>query len=158
MKKENIDDTNIESKTDIAIISIRGKIDDNPHYFTTNHYNVLNMTFDDITFEDDIYKAITRDQAKEIYNFIKTNINKGVKQFLIHCAAGISRSGAVGQFINDFYGSENFEIINRHINPNCRVYRYLCDEATNDGVFSYKYKSKIKNEVKNDENLNEIYF
>src|SRR5271157_5402270 len=87
MIQNNLNDTNIEEKTDLFIISIEGMSEisgEMPHYFKNNHINVLNINFDDIIAEIEGYKAIDEKQTKEIVNFIKNNLDK--KQCIIHCA------------------------------------------------------------------------
>lgn len=77
--------------------------------------------------EEDInnYKAITEEQAKEIFDFIKSNSDK--KELFVHCAAGISRSGAVGSFVYEYFGGAYKELLKKHphILPNGRVTRFL---------------------------------
>jgi len=72
-----------------------------------------------------IYKAISEQQAKEIYEFIKSNADK--KKLFVHCSAGISRSGAVGAFVHEYFGGAYKELLkeNPHILPNGRVTRLL---------------------------------
>jgi predicted protein tyrosine phosphatase len=50
--------------------------------------------------------------------------------FIVHCGAGISRSGAVATFINDLYGNSYKEFFNdnRHIQPNFTILRRLRQE------------------------------
>ena len=110
--ERGIDDSNVEMLENDAFISIIGTTDDSYdmpgfHHFMENHPNVLNLEFDDV--ENDIniggysFKAITDEQADKLVQFIIEN--KG-KNFYIHCLAGISRSGAVGSFIYDFFNDE----------------------------------------------------
>lgn len=77
--------------------------------------------------EEDIgnYKAITQEQIQELYDFIYQNKDK--KTCYVHCSAGISRSGAVGTFINDLFGEPYFEFKKRnpYIHPNGRILRLL---------------------------------
>jgi predicted protein tyrosine phosphatase len=146
MLKNNFNDDNIEdNKHEFAVISItcgdnstdnfiplkHGMNDE--HYFKSNHANVLNMEFYDIdeTIEKDgkKYESFSAEQAKRLIDFIEVNQNK---HYLIHCHAGISRSGAVGQFITDFYGwadkaTFNFQYRNRII-PNVEVTKKLKEE------------------------------
>jgi predicted protein tyrosine phosphatase len=104
---------------------------DNLHWFKKNHDNVLNLEFDDV--ESDValdgknkYKAFSEEQAREVAEFIDKNKNK---TFLIHCLAGISRSGAVGRFLYDYYpwvDREWFDVnVKSRIQPNQRVYNEL---------------------------------
>ena len=43
---------------------------------------------------------MTKDQAREIFKFIKRNKDVGI--FVVHCKFGQSRSGAVGLFIKNY--------------------------------------------------------
>lgn len=86
-------------------------------WFSEDHPNVLRLWFDDTskdgvpspTIESSSTKAMTIDQAKQIVEFIKKN--KDAKQFIVHCSAGISRSGAVGEFIADYIGFDRNEFL-----------------------------------------------
>ncbi len=133
MKTHNITDENVESRSDTFFISINSTLpvpqsgeEDEPPYFSQNYANVLVQRFDDL--EEDIYrdgklyaKAFTSEQATEMVKFILKNQHR--KKCVVHCAAGVSRSGAVGTFINDYYGEslEVFKKINPHIHPNVHV-------------------------------------
>lgn len=61
--------------------------------------------------------------------YIKTviELNKDKQQFIVHCSAGISRSGAVGTFINDYFGLDysTFRKTNPQVQPNPFVLRTL---------------------------------
>lgn len=72
-----------------------------------------------------IYKAISEEQAKDMYNFIKSNANK--KHFVVSCAAGISRSGAVGSFVYEYFGGKYKDLLKKHpyILPNGRCVKLL---------------------------------
>lgn len=73
-------------------------------------------------------------QAKKIISFLN-KIKSGKDGVLIvHCAAGISRSGAVGEFANDFFQLEysNFKKENPQVNPNAHVKSVLRKEAGYD--------------------------
>lgn len=92
--------------------------------------NFLTTVFYDLEEDMDngagyIYKSITEQQAKEIFEFIKSNSDK--KDFYVHCTAGISRSGAVGSFIHEYFGGAYKELLKRFPNilPNGRVSRML---------------------------------
>ena len=79
-------------------------------------------------YKGHLFKAMSEEQAEKCVDFIEKN--KG-KHFEVHCTAGISRSGAVCQFIFDFfnenkcYSEEDFNYFNRHINPNNHVLTLL---------------------------------
>jgi protein tyrosine/serine phosphatase len=141
-KENDLDDDNVELFKDTAFISIvnangydgdmQNRYDsDDLHWFKKNHDNVLNLEFDDV--ESDValdgtnqYTAFSEEQAREVVEFIDKNKNK---TFLIHCLAGISRSGAVGRFLYDYYpwvDREWFDVnVKRRIQPNQRVYNEL---------------------------------
>ena len=121
----NLKDSNVEEKTDVCYISIIGTGGECNHYFRENHSNVLNVEFDDISFFDNELGCTSIDDeiAETIYNFIKSNIHR--KTYVIHCMAGISRSGAVGQFIDDIYGSLDFKVLSPQVCPNKLVYAMI---------------------------------
>lgn len=131
MVDNNINDQNVESFTDTAFISILNS--EATGHFKTNHNNVLVLNFDDVTddlnWDDDpdFYGPVlfTVEQAKQILEFIE--MNKEKKQFIVHCSAGISRSGAVGTFINDYFGLDysTFRRTNPQVQPNPFVLRTL---------------------------------
>lgn len=122
MAKKNITQNNIESHDKNLFISINDTAGaESPPYFSENRANLKVMFFDDT--DVDLYvndkikcRAFSEEQAKELYEFIAANRDK--ESCIVHCAAGISRSGAVGAFVNDLFG-ENFEKFKRN-NPFAR--------------------------------------
>ena len=131
-----------------AFISILNSDTPNNSYFKNEAKNVLKLVFDDITdreiemltkrgdrmIEDLI--LFNREHANRIIAFMENN--KDVETLYVHCTAGVSRSGAVGTFINDVYGKQTFlEFCNSnpYIHPNFyilallrRVYNNIEDE------------------------------
>lgn len=91
------------------------------HWFKRDHKNVINLHFDDIDGESEIWKdykrysngdiqyrdqrlhPMHRVEAQALLRFI--NYHKG-KRFIIHCQAGVSRSQAVVRFILDTFPEE----------------------------------------------------
>lgn len=147
MKEKNITPENVEQLKDVFMISIQNDAEDNldetyKPTFTENKENVHVVKFSDVTKdipvkligsnETVIAKAITEQQAKEMYEFIKKHKQK--KVCVVHCTAGISRSGAVGTFIAELMGVsyKDFIAANRGIQPNERVLRFLRDARLND--------------------------
>lgn len=143
MEYNAIDDSNAESQ-DFMLISICSPPeDDQPFistlskvsYFNEEHSNVKIMYFGDygeptIEYNEHIF---TDEQAKDLYEFIKRNKDKSMA--IIHCGAGISRSGAVGTFIHDLYGTvtyDEFRKKNPRIMPNSYVLRLLNYQARQD--------------------------
>ena len=95
--------------------------------------NILRLQFDDAT-ENPNGDLILFDyaMAEKIKDFIQTIDTE--KELFVNCAAGISRSGAVGDVLNDYfnrYRSFNalddyyFRQFNRQICPNSLVKRLL---------------------------------
>lgn len=136
--KRGYNDSNIESVNNFAFISIVGtencqkyylnEVEE--HFFKKNHSNVINLEFDDIDHDIDYYGhkllSMSDDQAGDLFKFIENNIDK---TFIIHCRAGMSRSGAVGQFIFSMYNAHNKLIAknkaNGRIMPNINVLTLL---------------------------------
>jgi predicted protein tyrosine phosphatase len=102
--------------------------------------NNISLRFDDITkneydikIKDNPYlNLFTKDQAEYIINFINLIIkNPKIKTLVIHCAAGISRSGAVGLFTCRYLHLSEYEFraYNQQIHPNEYVFELLSDVA-----------------------------
>ena len=49
------------------------------------------------------YYLFNEKLADKIINFLNANIKETTESIVIHCTAGISRSGAIGIALNDFY-------------------------------------------------------
>ena len=132
--RENIQE--IKNNVGVAVISIEGSDNCIKHYlepikkdFDNQHLlessqNVLNVNFDDLTedteYDGVLFKAITEEQANEIFNFIDQHLGYN---FIIHCKAGQSRSQAVGKFILDVYKDKykSGRFGNPCITPNIKV-------------------------------------
>lgn len=140
MLDNKITDENVEEKKKTCFISINetieaDKYDELKPYFKSNHNNVLVLFFDDVEEDTPITiintgaklmaKAFTRKQGKQVIEFLEQNKTK--EYFMVHCAAGISRSGAVATFINDYFNGdrERFLTDNPYIHPNGTVLSIL---------------------------------
>ena len=102
----------------------------NTAMFYKEHKNVLILVFDDVEYDLEskgyLYKAFTKEQGNKVIEFINNNIDKS--KFIVHCSAGISRSGAIGRFIFDYFKSNGFNVKfpeHNNINPNGIVSRTL---------------------------------
>lgn len=82
-------------------------------------YDIDEDTYDEV--KDFTYKTISDEQLDELYDFIMKNKDK--KNFVVHCTAGVSRSGAVGEFVNDLFGIPYAEF--RKQNPNIIPNTYI---------------------------------
>lgn len=147
MQYNYITDDNVEEQ-DMLIVSINNYYDPAMgtdkagvrSYFKRNHSNVLIMHFGDYS-EEFVLRVMHEGptgifndyKAKVLYDFIKKNKDK--KMAVIHCGAGISRSGAVGAFIQDTYGTqtwEEFKRKNSQIEPNGWVLKLLREQLRKD--------------------------
>lgn len=74
-----------------------------------------------------IYEKPSDIELKKIVDFINKHKDKSV--FIVHCSAGISRSGAVATFIRDKFISEidkeKFNSENKYIQPNLYILKRL---------------------------------
>ena len=94
--------------------------------------NLLILYFDDV--DEGFPNAMTPEQARAIVDFVRIEDNRPI---IVHCTAGISRSGAVGEVLNwyfnsylednraDYWGNER---INCDIVSNAHVRRLLLAE------------------------------
>lgn len=130
MKKKGITNDNVEDTKPFYIsINNTEKVEGEEPYFKEAK-NVMVLWFDDV--EEDVLdsnghlaRAFTISQARELLLFIQQNAHRG--RLIVHCSAGISRSGAVGQFVSDYFGGDKdeFKQTNPHILPNGKVLRTL---------------------------------
>lgn len=76
-------------------------------------------------FRDD-ESSFQKHQAEMLVQLIDEAYQEGKRHFVVHCFAGVSRSGAVAKFINDFYGEgPNHPILGEYKVYNRRVYTML---------------------------------
>ena len=152
MRSNDLYDSNIELRTDLAVISIGNSFEDDladdifangpsSHWFRKQHRNVLNIDFDDIAAPGewknlskcDRYVLFDDDMARRIAQFVGENMNASV--WIVHCSAGVSRSGAVSRWLKDWlqveYGIEANNVDGRHASPNPHVLMVL------DRLFSH---------------------
>lgn len=97
--------------------------------------NILKLKFDDVTEKDsNYYIHFNSNHAKKIVDFIKNIKDDGSMDMIIHCDAGVSRSGAVGYLLNEWFNKfinvnltddSYFHMRNSHIMPNPEVVRIL---------------------------------
>lgn len=92
-----------------------------------NQSETLKISFSDFTKPEDIRPGDyppTAEIAKEILTFILQNRGKN---FIINCAAGISRSGAICKFLEDVFDYEWPEQYKKLSSPNRLLYNLLID-------------------------------
>ena len=107
-------------------------IDNNEQKFDKSIDNFLQVKMWDI--EEDLfeigelqYEKPNDNELKNIVDFINKHKDKSV--FIVHCSAGISRSGAVTTFLYDKFLSEidkeQFRRENKYIRPNLYILNRL---------------------------------
>ena len=107
--------------TKLAYISIsdtkreQGEIESLFTFTEIDTYSYITLSFPD---NDD---GIPSDEAQRLVDFIKKHPDK---DFIVHCFMGISRSGAVAKFINEYYDM-NDVILNTYTGYNKQVYNSL---------------------------------
>ena len=106
--------------------------------------NLLILYFDDV--DEGFPNAMTPKQAKQIVEFVRIEDDRPI---IVHCTAGISRSGAVGEVLNWYFNRfeaddsdyRKFEIMHPDIVPNSHVRRLLLTELQRNHE---KLRAKIK--------------
>ena len=117
-------------KSKIISINSSWGFDDAPPFSESflKHPHLLILTFDDICNEPET----PEDLAHAIMRFV----DDGKISLLVHCTAGISRSGAVGEVLNWYFNryletntadDEDFVENNRQILPNTIVRRIMLE-------------------------------
>lgn len=105
---------------------------DNPENYFPDSDNYKTVWFYDLECQVGNYKIFDDEIAKELIEFILKNKDKS--SCIVHCTAGVARSGAVGKFINNIFGEENkkqFKRSNPHISPNRLVLKLLNENYEN---------------------------
>jgi len=68
--------------------------------------NVCHLQFDDVTEKDILDEPVQHfnsDLAQKIKRFIENIQDDGSREMFVHCDAGVSRSGAVGILLNEYF-------------------------------------------------------
>lgn len=110
-------------KSKIAFISVT---DFGSDFIDNDKINFLNLKFDDAeTQESWTVKLFDEQMANQILNFC--DLNKDKERFIVHCTAGISRSGAIGEVLSFLFGENylDFKKRNPQIIPNYLVKKIL---------------------------------
>lgn len=143
LESNKLNNNTIKDKKNLFFISIIGDGDDDGlvHVLDTAE-NVLNLEFDDVeedclvpVFQNDgtitqsQLRTFTEKQGKKVIEFldkIKESKEENIT-LLLHCFAGISRSGAIGTFAHDYLETDkhSFIMTNPQIRPNSNVLRVL---------------------------------
>jgi predicted protein tyrosine phosphatase len=88
----------------------------------------LKMSFWDVTspyqYGGETYEPLCVEQAEQLVDFLVENKEKNI---VVNCRAGVSRSGAIAQFCQDFLGHKWLPKYKMMAVPNSKVYRYMVD-------------------------------
>lgn len=103
---------------------------DNKNEFKRNDSlrDVLYISFDDIEDAREGGTMMSRENARDIVNFIVRWHVLGIPEIWVHCDAGISRSAGVAAAIMKFFNNDDTPIFdNPKYCPNMHCYRYILD-------------------------------
>ena len=140
-EKNSINDETVETYEDTLFISIL----DSANWFAKrqfqeDHKNVLTLQFDDVLHDGEPSptnnidtRAFDNTDGNKVMKFLDDN--QDAEFCVVHCAAGISRSGAIGQFVNDYFGGDYamFKQRNPQIMPNEMIVMMLNRLMRNHG-------------------------
>jgi len=110
--------------------------------------DVISIKFADTKVELEGMNLFNDMDAHHILNFINSTNETEVEILIVHCAAGVSRSGAVGVFACRYLNLDeyNFRKINRYIAPNMYVLDVLNKvSGINDDYVKY-WKDRLNSE------------
>lgn len=130
---------NILSKTECTLFSTKDLDEDyiiisindtncNTSIFQNTHIiDVHKTTFDDLVKQIDGYTLFDSKKATNIKNFIDL-YKDSVFNIIVHCTAGISRSGAVGCAIARYLNEDDDYLLKTGLYiPNKLVYKIMCE-------------------------------
>jgi protein-tyrosine phosphatase len=125
LEMNSVNNDTVHTFKNIFFISINNT--DSNNAYLEEKENVKVLYFDDCYYDEFANKVMTDEQADELLNFIDSQIANNKDTCIVHCEAGISRSGAVGTFICDYTESDWNEFIhtNPQIHPNIVILNKL---------------------------------
>lgn len=128
--REKAEATSPDPRT--AVVSISGMGE--PARLRCGWGPVLRLRFQDVTDrearEDATLVPMTPDQAAQLVEFVDGCLRAGIVDFLVHCDAGVSRSVAVGRWMEERCGARVrcTEVPDDFSSYNHLVYRLLREE------------------------------
>lgn len=122
---------------DCIVISINDTNHNTVIYDNKHIIDKLKLYFDDIDKPIPSYQLMLQIDAQKIKNFIDTYKDK-INNIIVHCTAGISRSGAVGCTIARYLNNDDEYLLatGKYI-PNKHVYKLMCE------VFGLDYSEEL---------------
>ena len=130
----SISDTNSEA-AEMRELWLDNKIDNNAAIF---------LRFQDI---DNPSSGFHEGKAKRVVNFLQESYVKR-KDVIVHCFAGISRSGAVAKFANEYWGLGD-EYLETYKGHNIHIYYTLLEAA--EVPTQRQYYADLEKEIGRDE-------
>lgn len=145
------------------IISINDSGHNTTIYSNPKIKDVLALTFDDIELkehEDGFIKLMEVSQGERIKSFVDKY--KGyVNNIVVHCTAGISRSGAVGCVLARYLnGNDEYLLKTGRYIPNKYIYKLMCEVFNleySDELFEEKLNIRCSKPKSNDLNLDDLF-
>lgn len=122
---------------------------------------ILNLCFGDITKEqferikvatpktlDQGLRLFDETDAHKILDFVKILNDEPIGTLVVHCDAGISRSGAIGLFITRLLGldEKEFRKNNRYIHPNNFIYDVLTEVSGINKDYEKYWEKELRDE------------
>lgn len=131
---------------DYIVISINDTNHNTVIYDNEHIIDKLKLWFDDIDIPIPKYQLMLQIDAQNIKDFIDTYKNK-INNIIVHCTAGISRSGAVGCALSRYLnGCDNYLLATGRYIPNKHVYKLMCEVLSLDySEEVFKEKLRIRN-------------
>lgn len=136
----------------ISINEVRGSMSNLA--FNSKVKDILRLRFDDIEPKvverlvktnkaEREYILFTKEMALLIKDFINMWVNKGINKIIVHCAAGVSRSGAVACTLSRYYNGSDISYFSKGcVYPNELVYELMCKAL--DLNFNLKELKRLK--------------
>lgn len=95
--------------------------------FNNEHRHIKTFFFDDIhpTTVNTLgccydYKPMNYQQAKDLIHFVMSNVDESINTVIVHCTAGVCRSGAIVDFLRVVLDVDDIQFVrdNPNILPN----------------------------------------
>lgn len=106
------------------LISISAPNDKPKLPINKNRIAILSLEFHDLDKPYKDYKLFSEEDAYKIFEFLKQN--KEIRDIVVHCDAGISRSPAVAAALAKIFNGDDSEYFKEYL-PNMLVYKMMLD-------------------------------
>lgn len=123
-----------------------------------NIVDILRLHFDDIPYPIENYTLMNKEHSEKIKNFID-KYKGSINNIVVHCNAGISRSGAVGCILARYLnGSDDDMFRSGKYIPNKHIYKLMAKEFNLDySEELFKNKMDLKYTEKSSNNITYYY-